>query len=195
MPSNFKSPTFAARATLGGLMLVNLIALYFVMQPIGGSPEDLKAQLSELQIQVRQRQATLERTRALVSKIEGGRTEEDAFLDRYFLPRRFAYSTILADLVDTAKKAGVRPKESSFASEPVEGSDNLSMMTITANYEGTYADLIHFVNFLDKTDRLIIVEGLQATPQQSTGGILSVSLKLDTFVREDGSAPVGASGQ
>jgi hypothetical protein len=59
------------------------------------------------------------------------------------------------------------------------------MMQITANFEGLYPDLIHFINLLDKSDRLLIIESLNATPQQS-GGRLNVQLKLDTFVREDG---------
>ena len=49
-------------------------------------------------------------------------------------------------------------------------------------------DLVHFINLLDKSDRLLIIESLNATPQQ-TGGRLNVMLKLDTFVQEDGSAP------
>ena len=56
------------------------------------------------------------------------------------------------------------------------------MMQISANFEGMYPDLIHFINLLDKSDRLLIIESLNATPQQS-GGRLNVMLKLDTFVR------------
>ena len=53
--------------------------------------------------------------------------------------------------------------------EPVEGSDTLDMLQISANFEGTYPDLVHFMNLLDKSDRLLIIESLNATPQQSGG--------------------------
>jgi hypothetical protein len=69
----------------------------------------------------------------------------------------------------------------------VDGSDTLDMMQIAANFEGNYPDLVHFINLVDKSDRLLIIESLNATPQQS-GGKINVTLKLDTFVREDGSA-------
>jgi hypothetical protein len=67
----------------------------------------------------------------------------------------------------------------------VEGSDTLSMLTITANYEGAYADLLHFVHEVDRSPRLLIIESLNAAPLQG-GGQLSVSIKLESFVREDG---------
>ena len=69
----------------------------------------------------------------------------------------------------------------------MEGSDTVEMMQIAANYEGGYQDLIQFVNLLDKSDRLLVVESLNATPQQG-GAKLNVMLKLDTFVTEDGAS-------
>jgi hypothetical protein len=59
-------------------------------------------------------------------------------------------------------------------------------MQITANYEATYGDLVRFINMIDKSDRLLVMESLNATPQQG-GGKLNVMMKLDTFVVEDGS--------
>jgi type IV pilus assembly protein PilO len=119
-----------------------------------------------------------------VKKIEQARSAGDTFLDTYFMDRRTASSSILAELNKNAKESGIRPKGDAFTFEPVEGSDTLSMMTIAANYEGTYSDLLHFVNRLDRSSRFLILENLTATPQQ-TGGSLNVSIKLNTFVRED----------
>ena len=82
-----------------------------------------------------------------------------------------------------AKAAGVRPKEQAFNEEEVEGSDELGMVSILAAYEGSYADLLHFLRELDKANRLVIIESLAASPQQGTG-VLNISLRLNTFIRE-----------
>jgi hypothetical protein len=108
-------------------------------------------------------------------------------MSSFFLPRRSAYSTIMADLNDLAGQAKITSRDSAWALDAVDGSDTLDMMQITANFEGLYPDLIRFINLLDKSERLLIIESLNATPQQS-GGRLNVMLKLDAFVREDGSA-------
>ena len=81
----------------------------------------------------------------------------------------------------------MRPRERSFAYDPIEGSDTLSMMTVTANYEGTYGDLLQFVNKLDKSARFLILDTLTAAPQVS-GPNLNVQIKFNTFVREAPSA-------
>ena len=165
-------------------LAANAVASYFVFRPFGGSAQDLRRQAAELNSEIRQKQAFLKRTQALASKIELGRGEGDQFMGKYFLPRRSAYSMIVAELNDLAGQAKVTPKESAFAVEPVEGSDILLMMQVSANFETTYQDLVRFVNLLDKSDRLLVVESLNATPQQG-GGKLNVMVKLDTFVTGD----------
>lgn len=191
MPKSFNiwplnNPGAIIRLVVLVLLAANLVAAYLVIRPIGGSPEELTQQLADLRTQQRQRQGSLDRTKKLVQKIEAGRGEGDEFMDDYFLPRRTAYSTVVAELVKDASEAKIASKEVSYAIEPVEGSDNLSMMQISAGFEGSYGDLIRFINLIDRSDNLLIIEGLGATPQQGSK-LLSVTLKLDTFVREDGS--------
>ena len=185
-------PGAVIRLAVAILVVANLVAGYFVLRPIGGSPEDLRNQVAELRVQLRQRQGAIARTRLFATKIESGKSEGDEFMDDYFLPRRVAYSTVLSELNQAATDSHLKPKEAAFASEPIEGSDSLTMMQISANYEGAYADLIHFINLIDKSDSLLIIEGLNATPQQGSG-TLNVTLKLDTFVREDGSPKQGSA--
>ncbi len=203
MPKSFSvwppsNPRAAIRLGLGVLVAANLVAAYFVVRPLGGSAEELSQQALEMHSQIRQQQGVLERTRVLVSKIESGRGEGDQFMSAYFLPRRPAYSILLGELNDLASQAKITPRDSASALEPVEGSDTLDMLQISANFEGLYPDLIHFINLLDKSNRLLIIESLNATPQQS-GGRLNVTLKLDTFVQEDGAAvnaaPVNGAAQ
>jgi hypothetical protein len=181
------NPRAVIRLGLGVLAVANLVALYFVIRPIGGSAQELATQALDMHSAIRQQQGVLDRTRVLASKIESGRGQGDKFMVSYFLPRRSANSTILAELNDLAGQAKITSRDSAIDLEAVDGSDTLDMMQITANFEGLYPDLIHFINLLDKSDRLLIIESLNATPQQ-TGGRLNVMLKLDTFVQEDGSA-------
>ncbi|MGD0435931.1 MAG: hypothetical protein ABSB86_05670 [Bryobacteraceae bacterium] len=193
MPRNFNiwppnNPLAILRLVLGVLLAANLVVAYFVIRPIGGSPQQLRQQAADLHTEIRQKQGILERTRILASKIETGRGEGDTFMGKYFLPRRAANSILMAELNDLAGQAKITPKESAYAIEPVEGSDTLDMMQISANYEATYQDLIRFINLLDKADRLLVLESLNATPQQS-GKKLNVLVKLDTFVKEDAVTP------
>lgn len=195
MPSNFNSQGRAAqtawRIVLGALVAANLIAAGFLLYPPGGSADDLERRVAQLQAQASAKRALLATTQQHLAAVEKGRSEGEQFLNGYFLARRTAYSTLLSELVDAADRAQIKPKEHAYATEPIEGSEALSMMTISANYEGTYANLMHFVHEIDQSPRMLIIEGLTAAPQQA-GGVLSISMKIDAFVREDGSAAGGA---
>lgn len=186
-PGLARDPRFIVRAILGLLLLANLIAAWAVFRPVGGSAEDLNTQLLSMRQQMVQRQAALKRLRLLASKMDHAREAGDSFLNGYFMARHTASSTILSELVKAAKDSGIKPKGDAFTFEPVDGSDTISMMTIAANYEGTYPDLLHFVNRLDRSQRFLILENLAAAPQLN-GGALNVSIKLNTFVREDQAA-------
>jgi type IV pilus assembly protein PilO len=199
MPRNFRpsfswrDPRFTVRIVLGVLLAANMIAALIVFKPWGGSPEDLERQVADLRAQLRQRRTALERLKALTGKSEKARAEGDDFLAQFFLDRRSAYSALVSELGQAARTAGMKPKGDAFNDEVIEGSDSLGMLTITANYEGSYADLIEFINLMDRSPRLMIIDSLAAAPQQS-GGMLNVSIKLHTFVRETGRVPAAMVG-
>ncbi len=195
MPRNFdlksltgkfstRDPKNSVRLVLGVLVVANLLAAWATVKPVGGSAEELDAQVAILRQQIQQKSVQLKRTRAIYAKMEQARNAGDSFMTHYFMSRKTASSTILSELATAAKESGMKPKGDAFTFEPVEGSDSLSFMTIAANYEGTYGDLLQFVNKLDKSDRFLILENLAAAPQQGSG-LLNTTIKLDTFVRED----------
>jgi type IV pilus assembly protein PilO len=186
LPQNVtKDPRVIARAVLGILLFANLLAAFAIFRPLGGSAEELDRQLADLQNQLQREQGLLQRMRSMETKIATARESGDAFLQSYFMSRRTASSTIVEELHKAGKESGMRPREHSFTIDPLEGSDTLNMMTVVANYEGTYGDLLQFVNRLDKSNRFLIIDTMSAAPLQGSPN-LAISIKLNTFVREDG---------
>lgn len=193
MPRSFKfdlkahtrNPRHLVRTVLGILLAANLVAAWFVFQTPGGTLEQLEADLIAKRKQLIGRQQSLERLKRLAAKATVARDAGDSFLGTYFLPRRNAYSMLEVDLALAAHSAGIRAKERSYNYEPIEGSDTLGMLSINASFEGTYADLIELVNAIDRSKRLLIIEQLQAQPQQGTN-TLGVTVKLNAFFRMDG---------
>src|SRR5690242_9445796 len=192
MPRNFKAalrdPRVLVRALLAVLLAANLGAAVMAFKPFGGSADDLRRERGELQARLAQLQTHLAQTRKLASKVQSARVEGDNFLDRYVTDRRTMSSTIFEEMDRTAQQAGIKPRDRNVELSPIEGSDTLEMMSITAGYEGPYESLEKFVNLLDRSPRFLIIESLVAAPQQG-GQMLNVTLKLDTFVKE----PPGAT--
>jgi len=178
-----KEPRVLLRAIIGTLLAANLVATVMAFKPFGGSAADLRREQQALRVQLGRSQARVATSKRLVEKVETARREGDQFLAKYVTDRRTMSSTIQDELNRTAKEAGIKALPATLDLEPIEGSDTLEMMSISAGYEGTYADLTKFVNLLDKSPRFLIIENMQTAPQQG-GQALNVTLKLDTFVRE-----------
>lgn len=182
------------RVALGSLLALNVIAAGLLLFPPGGSADDLERELASLQSQAVQKRALLERTRLNVAAIEKAREEGNQFLDNYFLNRRIADSTLLSALTEAAAKAQIKERDRAQTTEYIEGSDSLSMMTISANYEGTYKNLLNFIGELDHSKQLLIIESMSAAPQQGSN-VLTVSLKIDAFIRDDSAVPAVETAQ
>lgn len=179
-----RDPKAAVRAVLGVLLLANLAAAWFVFQTPGGSLVELESSVLSAQKTLTARQAALEKTERAVELAGRASASGGEFLETYFLARQSAYSTLLLELEDAASKAGIRARDRSYNYEPVEGSEDLGMLTINANYEGTYADLIQFVNAVDRSKRLLIIDQLAAQPQPQAGALV-VNLRMNAFFREE----------
>lgn len=181
----WKSTQNLLRLGIAALVVANLLAAAFAFHWFGNPAEDTQTQVRAMQRQLAAVQSHLGTARSLSSKVEQARGAGDQFLATYMTDRRNTYSTVLAELNRIAADSGMKSKEKALPPlEPIEGSDNLSIMTVTANYEGTYPQLVKFVNLLDKSQRFIIIESLQAAPQQGSPA-LNISVRVNTFVRGD----------
>jgi type IV pilus assembly protein PilO len=181
----WKDPRVSVRAVLGVLLLANLVTAVIAFKPFGGGADDLRRDRDVLRQQLAQLKAQVAQKKRLVDKIETARSQGGQFLAKYFTERRVVTSTIQGELVQIAKDAGITYQPTTWNIEAIEGSDTLAMMTINAGCQGTYAALSKFVNLVDKSPRFLIIESMVAAPQQ-TGQVLNVTVKVDTFVKEEG---------
>jgi type IV pilus assembly protein PilO len=181
----WKDPRVAVRAVLGVLLVANLVTALIAFRPFGGGADDLRRDRNILRQQLAQLKIQVAKSRKLVEKIETARTQGNQFLTKYFTQRRVVTSTIQGELVQIAKDAGITYQPTTWNIDAIEGSDTLAMMTINAGCQGTYAALSKFVNLVDKSPRFLIIESMVAAPQQ-TGQVLNVTVKVDTFVKEEG---------
>jgi Tfp pilus assembly protein PilO len=186
---NVKDPRVAMRAIIGVLLIANLAAAIVAFKPFGGSAEDLRRDQEALRAQLNRAQQQLAASRLLVGKVEKARAEGDLFLEKHFTEIQATAAMILTELDTAARAAGIKMGPAQFDREEIEGSATFQMLSTKVGFEGNYGNLTKFVNLLDKSERFMIIEDMQASaPQQQGGQALNVTLKIDTFVKET-SAP------
>jgi hypothetical protein len=181
----WKEPRVLVRLALGVLLAANLVVASLAFDLFGLSPEALSQALVAANARLQADQARLNRSRFLTANIGRGKTESDTFLAGYLTTRRHTYSTIISEITETAKTAGMKTQEVTIAPlDPIEGSDDLSMMTVSVNFEGGFAQLVKLVNLLDRSPRFLIIESMQVAPQPK-GDVLNTNLKLNAFIKDD----------
>jgi hypothetical protein len=182
---NFREPKVLVRGALGVLLAANIVAAVFAFHLLGDSPAALEEQLSSAQAGFRAAQQRLNQSKSLIRNMEMSRGEGDKFLASYMTTRKHTYSTIDTELNKLAGTAGMKVGDLNYSlPDPIEGSGDLDTMTITANFEGNYAQLVKFVNLLDRSQRFLLIESLQVAPQPK-GDVLNATVKLNTFIRDD----------
>jgi Tfp pilus assembly protein PilO len=179
-----KDPRVSMRVGLGVLLVGNIVAALILFKPWGGSADDLERRLNSMRAQLPKQQAQVAHTRLLVQKVEKARIEGNQFMAKYMLNGRSTFSAVLGELNQAAEKVSLKAKESQYTVEPIEGSDTLGMISISANYEGEYANLTKFINELDRSPRFLIIERLQAAPQP-VGKVVNANFRLLAFVRDE----------
>ena len=184
LPPALKDSRVVMRVVLGVLLAANLAAAVIVFRPFGGSAEDLERQRQRLTQQLIEAQKHLKDSQVVAAKVQAARKAGDEFLAKYVTDRRTTMSTVDEELDRIAHAAGVMPKGENKNLEPVDGSDTMLQMTISEVVEGEYANVAKLVNLLDKSDRFLIISSMVATPKANSK-VLTVTLRLDTFVRTE----------
>ena len=168
---------------LGLLAAFNVIFYFLAVYPLDAREEQRQAFITGLQQQASAKTAEVEKLRLIAGKVEQARTEGDSLLQTITLERNTTYSKLVAELVTAASESRVETRESNFDLQPVEGAEQYGAITITANFRGEYANLVQFLNRLDKSEQFLIIESLGATPR-SDSTELQITMKIDTFVRD-----------
>jgi hypothetical protein len=181
---SIRDPRVAMRSVVWALAALNVLAAVVAFHPFGGSGDDLRRDEAALRQQLVELEKRVQTAKGLVGKVELAHKEGDRFLEKYVMDARTFSSQLGEELNRTAKEAGIRPMQRTTQLQAIEGSDALSMVTVIAGYEGTYAGIKKFVELIDKSPRFLIIDTMAvASPQTQSGQLVNVNLKLDAFVR------------
>jgi hypothetical protein len=201
MPRNFKlsamtvnvvprGPRFWLQVTGIALGLANLVALFLYLFPPGGSEKDLLNESQQVRNQIAATGTNSLRLQGVAGKVQTGASEANDFEAKYFLPQRLAYDAVISEIQRMAAASGLQEREARYSEEPVEGSADLNVLNITANFQGSYANLMHFLYESDRSPMLLMLDTLQASPQQH-GGVIDASIRFQEIIRENPSGSIG----
>jgi len=184
-----RGPRFWLQAAVVVLAVGNAVALFLYVAPPGGTRNQLVAESEQVRHQILSTRAGATRLRNVANKVQTGTKEAANFESKYFLSKRDAYDAVISEIQRMGAASGVQEREGVFSEEPIEGSDDLSVLNITSNFQGTYDNLMRFLYEADRSPLLLMLDTLQAAPQQHSPQI-NTSIRFQAIVREEPAAGV-----
>jgi|SRR5947209_1305021 len=185
-----RGPQFWLQAGAVALAVLNAVALYLYLDPPGGSRKELTQEAENIRGSIRADRTRVNRLRTVSSKVQVGNTQSADFESKNFLPKRLAYATVISELQRMVKNSGLQERDAVYTEEPIEGTTDLLLLNSTANYEGSYENLMKFLYQVDQSPMLLMLENVTAAPQQK-GGQINTSIRFQAVIREDGTGAAG----
>jgi type IV pilus assembly protein PilO len=132
------------------------------------------------QLRYGQLRAQMQHLNGLPEKVDAADGDAQKFYQERIAPN---YSTMLAQLMDTAEKDHVQLSRSGYAQEAAI--PGLTDVRIDAGLSGQYTEMMHFINDVerDKDHVFFLIDGITLTGQQ--GGVVNLRLRLETYLRSN----------
>jgi Tfp pilus assembly protein PilO len=165
------------------LGVLNVLGLYLYIDPPWGTRAELAAESQRLNTSISAARAQMTRLKRISANVQLGSTQARDFEARYILTKRQAYEEILAEIQRMADEADLTPRDATWLEEPIEGSEDLSVLKNQTNFEGTYENLIDFLYQVDHSPKMLILDTLTATPQKE--GKITAQMRFQAVIREE----------
>jgi Tfp pilus assembly protein PilO len=202
MPSGFKLRLGAEEGARRGaqfwlqtaaitLAVLNAVALFFYLDPPGGTRSELRAEDQRLTTAVFAARAQMARLKKISANVQLGGEQAHDFEARYILPKRQAYESILGEIQRMGQSAALTERDATLIEEPIEGSEDLSVLTNQVNFEGSYTSLMKFLYEVDHSPRMLILDTLTATPLKA--GQITAQMRFQAVIREGPASPLAVA--
>lgn len=174
---------------VAGLVILLLAdaALGFYVMRMRDARQNPDAVLATESRQVSLVKADIQRASEIQKKIPASLRKLDEF-EGSLAPAASGYSAISQELTEVAVKNHINIDDEKFHTKEISGR-NLTEIEIDTSVSGEYAAIVRFLNALQRSKSVYIVDSLQvdspnSIPGQPASGILKVSLHLRTYFRK-----------
>jgi hypothetical protein len=172
------------KLTIGGLLLVDAVAVVLLLSPLVGSEHSREQQSNELWRELQSRTREIQPLRGLDKKIPRAAEQIDGFYKQRLTSESSVVSTALDKI---ATQSGVKLVGLSYSqrdtSDQAKAAEavGLSQMAIDAELSGGYLSVMHFINSLERSQLFFLIDSVELGSEQSGG--IHLKMRLETYVK------------
>ena len=167
-------------AVLGGLLLLNLGFYLMLNLPRLRSLQNLEERRNSAARDLRGTQTRCDRMRELLSQHDEESKRLDDFYGSVLGSQMDRMTSIQKEVRSIAAEFHIDPESIDYSSQEIEGS-GMAQFQITIPLVGGYPNLRQFINRIESSKHLLIVDSVQLTGAREGGAMLSLTIKISTM--------------
>ena len=179
--NNSRKWKLAVKILLACLLVLDGALIFANVRIAGEAPQSQAQERNRLAQKEKLLAADVAKGQAVEKHLPDVGKECDAFYQRNLLPESSGYSTVISDLGQMGKDAGVQISGSTGYRETAVKDRGLTEVQISAAVQGDYQSLIRFINSLEHSPRFYVLDGL--TLASETSGAIKLNVTLRTYFR------------
>jgi hypothetical protein len=161
---------------LRGVVLANVIIfLGFTLPQSYAERRVSEVQLAMRRLAASERQ-TVDAWRSWQAILSQNQDDAKALYSKRLLSRSEALPYLQERLFLLAQESGMQPKQRTWSRQTVTGTRRLQRLTTTVPLEGSYRQLVSFLERIEKDREFLVVDQLQLSRRSDRASELSVSL-------------------
>ena len=169
-------------AVLGVLLLINLGFYLFLNLPRLQALSDLTSGRDAVRQELASKSRDCRAMRDLVQRYDEESTTLRDFFDRRLGKQIETMTAIQKEIRSMALQFRIDPDSIDYRPAKVEGTD-LTRFQITIPLVGGYPNLRQFINELESSERLFIIDSVELTGARGGGVMLSLTIRISTYFR------------
>ncbi len=165
------------KVALGVLLAVDLAAVAVFFSPLVGSTESRRTELNQLWSELQTKTRQVEPLSHLDQKVLAADKQIVEFYKKRFPSQD---SQIATDLGKIAAENGVAIEQAKYKERDAE-TVNLLPVDVDAELSGNYVQLAKFINSLERSDTLFIINSIELGGERN--GPIRLHMRLETYLK------------
>jgi len=166
-------------AVLGGLLALNLAFYLFFNMPRLRALESLEDRRNTAARDLRATAARVQKIQDFITRYDEQTRKLDDFYENLLGTQMDRMTTIQKEIRSIATEFHIDPEAIDYNPEEIEGA-GMTLFQITIPLIGGYPNLRQFINRIESSKHLLIVDSVELTGAREGGAMLSLTIKIST---------------
>lgn len=182
--SNGKKKTFhwVLIGVGSAFILLDFLFYFAVLAPTRRSYAERVSEHQTVVMSLKQRRAGLNQLESIQTHLRNADGNEAVRFVGHLWNTADGFSSLIQYFNDTANQTAVQKGRLTFRSSSQPGLGLLEVH-VDVPLEGAYPDIVKFINALQRSDKLLIVEAISLQPAQGNTGLLRLNLSMVTYLK------------